>query len=153
MKKTVLICSRWTGCLSTTLLLIILSVVLSCQKISPVDKFLGDYYTERFNCTDGGELLDAFSSSTIERPLNNNTSEIEIHFVSTRKAIWYGYIKADSLIFPKQIVFTTNIEYFKGGIEIKGFGVFRNGTIDFEVEEHYLSSGYKHTCTFSAKKK
>jgi hypothetical protein len=126
--------------------------LLSCKKDDVFEPILGDYYTERFECPYGATLADSFSSSTIKKSATNPKNGIEIHFISARGAFWYGQVKADSLIFPKQIVATT-LEVDKGGIEIKGFGVVKGKIIDFQIEEYYIFNGYRHTCTFTATKK
>ena len=141
---------------TTHFLIISLLVLLSCKKdeIPIIESILGDYYTDdRGSCPNGATLLDSFSSFTIKKATTNPKSGIEIHFVSHRGAIWYGLVKEDSLIFDRQIVATTSTEYFKGGIEIKGFGVIKGSVINLQIEEHYLSTGIKQFCTFISTKK
>ncbi len=157
MKRIMFVCGRWAGCSSTTLLIVTLSMVLSCQKekIALIDEILVDYYTEREYCNTifNSILVDSFSSSTIKKSSYNTLGDIEIHFVNARRTIWYKYIKGDSLLFPYQIVASTSTDYMKGGVEIKDFGVVKGSIIDFQIDEHYMPNSNRQTCIFSAKKK
>jgi hypothetical protein len=137
---------------TTQFVILGLLALISCKKETIISSILGDYYTERFDCPNGATLADSFSSSTIKKSSIDPKSGIEIHFISSRGAFWYGQVKGDSLIFPKQIVATT-LETDKGGIEIKGFGIIKGNKIDFQIEEYYIFNGYRHVCTFTAVKK
>jgi hypothetical protein len=146
-----------SSCLSkatTNLLLLVFLAILSCQKNEPslIDAILGEYEKGIDSCPLRANLLDDCSIFTIKKSVNL-TNTVEIYFKSTRGAIWFGQLKNDSLLFSKQVVVTTVPDYPSGANEIKGFGVIKENAIDFQIEEHYIFNGYRHTCTFSAVKK
>ena len=155
MKKAIIFFSRLLGKPSANSLIIVLLFINSCKKedTSPVNAILGDYFTERFSCPKGATLFDSFSFFTIKEKSNISTNSVEIHFISARRALWFGQMKGDSLLFPQQTVITTSTEYPTGGVEIKGFGIVKGNIIDFQIDEYYIFNGYRHTCTFSAKRK
>ncbi len=155
MKKQLKIIIGCFGKATNKFLILWLFSLTCCKKDSPsvFNSILGDYNVFLFSCPFNASMLDVGNTFSIIQSSSNLPNTVEIHFKSTRYPIWYGRVQNDSLLFSNQIVATTNPDYPPGANEIKGFGVFRNGTIDFQIDEFYTSNGYKQTCIFSAKKK
>ena len=131
-------------------------LVISCKKIetSPIEVILGDYVGEIAKCSNSSSSIFDENSLMRIKKSSHNDNELEIDFInSPRGAIWTGTVRNDSLLLPYQLVKITNPDYTKGTTAIQGFGIINENAINFKIEEFYTFNGFKHTCTFSAKRK